>query len=72
VRLRHERIHATDCAECDTREGFLDRITKDLTLLGELDDEQRVRLAEIAERCPVQRTLEREIVIEQRVSTSSV
>ena len=72
VRLRHERIHATDCAECDTRDGFLDHITKHLTLHGELDDEQRTRLAEIAERCPVQRTLQREIVIEQRVSTSGV
>jgi len=72
VRLSHERMHAEDCADCDTREGFLDHITKHLTLHGELDDEQRTRLAEIAERCPVQRTLQREVVIEQRVSTSSV
>jgi len=68
VRLRHDRIHAEDCAECETRDGFLDRITKQLTLHGELDDEQRARLAEIAERCPVQRTLQREIAIEQRLA----
>jgi uncharacterized OsmC-like protein len=71
VRLRHDRIHASDCADCETREGFLDRITKQLTLHGELDDEQRARLAEIAERCPVQRTLQREIAIEQQLAPSS-
>ena len=70
VRLQHDRVYAQDCAECDTREGFLDRITKHLTLHGELDDEQRTRLAEIAERCPVQRTLQREIVIEQSLTSS--
>jgi uncharacterized OsmC-like protein len=71
VALKHERIHAEDCADCETREGFLDKITKQLTLLGpQLDDEQRQRLFEIAERCPVQRTLQREIVIEQRFSPS--
>jgi uncharacterized OsmC-like protein len=67
VHLRHDRLHARDCAECETREGFLDRISKQLSLRGPLDDEQRQRLAEIAERCPVQRTLQREIVIEQRL-----
>ena len=66
VRLRHDRIHAEDCAECETRDGFLDRIQKELTLLGPLDPTQRLRLAEIAERCPVQRTLQREVLIEQR------
>jgi uncharacterized OsmC-like protein len=68
VALQHERIHAEDCADCETREGFLDKITKQLTLLGpQLADEQRQRLFEIAERCPVQRTLQREIVIEQHL-----
>ena len=64
VRLRHDRIHAEDCAECETRDGFLDRIQKQLTLLGPLDKTQRLRLVEIAELCPVQRTLQGEIVIE--------
>jgi putative redox protein len=72
VRLRHDKIHAEDCAECETREGFLDRITKELTFTGELTQEQRIRLAEIAERCPVQRTLQREITIEQSVTSATV
>lgn len=68
VSLQHERIHARDCADCDTRDGFLDRITKQISLRGPLDAEQRQRLGEIAERCPVQQTLRREVVIEQRLS----
>lgn len=65
VRLSHERIYAQDCAECDTREGFVHRITKSLSLHGSLDPEQRQRLAAIAERCPVQQTLTHEIVVNQ-------
>jgi putative redox protein len=68
VALSHDRIHAADCADCETRDGFLDRITKHLTLHGALDAEQRQRLAEIAERCPVQKTLTRKIVVEQRLT----
>jgi putative redox protein len=64
VELEHDHVHAQDCQDCETREGFLDRITKRLVLYGPLTDEQRKRLVEIAERCPVQRTLEREVVIE--------
>jgi uncharacterized OsmC-like protein len=68
VRLSHERIYAEDCAECETREGMLDKINKDLILRGPaLDGAQRQRLAEIAERCPVQRTLTREVVVQQRL-----
>ena len=67
VSLRHSRIHAEDCAECETREGMLDKIDKELVLYGALDAEQRQRLAEIAERCPVERTLTREVVIQQRL-----
>src|SRR5436305_11204519 len=55
VALQHERIHAEDCAECDTRVGYLDKITKHISLYGALDAEQRLRLVEIAERCPVSR-----------------
>jgi uncharacterized OsmC-like protein len=68
VALHHERIYAVDCAECETRDGFLDKITKQLTFFGPLDQEQRQRLAAIAERCPVNRTLQREVVIEQHLS----
>ena len=71
VRLGHEKIHATDCAECETHEGFLDRITKRITLHGPLDAEQRQRLSDIAERCPVQRTIQREVVVEQQVDVQT-
>jgi putative redox protein len=66
VRLQHSRIHAADCAECETREGKLDRIDREIALEGPLDDGQRARLMEIAERCPVHRTLTSEIVIRSR------
>ncbi len=63
VRLQHARIHAEDCAECETKEGMLDRIDRDITLAGSLSAEQRGRLLEIADRCPVHRTLTSEINI---------
>jgi uncharacterized OsmC-like protein/pimeloyl-ACP methyl ester carboxylesterase len=61
VRLRHSRIYAADCAECETKGGMLDRIERIITLEGELDAEQRKRLIEIADKCPVHRTLTSEI-----------
>jgi putative redox protein len=63
VRLQHSKIHAADCAECETKEGKLDRIEREITLRGALTDEQRARLLEIAERCPVHQTLSSEISI---------
>ena len=63
VRLRHSRIHAEDCAECETKVGFLDHIDVELELTGALTSEQRSKLLEIAEKCPVHRTLESEIDI---------
>ena len=63
VRLSHSRIHAVDCAECETREGRLDRVEWSLQFQGELTAAQRVRLLEIAQMCPVHRTLRSEIVI---------
>jgi uncharacterized OsmC-like protein len=67
VRLRHSRIHARDCADCETKEGMLDRIERDVILVGALDAEQRARLLEIAGKCPVHRTLSREISIATRL-----
>ncbi len=63
VRLRHSRIHAADCAECETKEGMLDRIERVIALEGDLDAGQRARLMEIADKCPVHRTLTSEIDI---------
>ena len=66
VYLRHSKIYASDCAECETREGKLDRIERDIHLAGSLTDEQRSKLLEIANKCPVHRTLTSEIVITTR------
>jgi uncharacterized OsmC-like protein len=63
VSLRHSRIHASDCENCDTKEGRIDRIDLDLKLGGDLTDEQRTKLMEIAGKCPVHRTLKSEIDI---------
>ena len=64
VRLSHQRIHARDCVECThAREGFVHRIERAVSFDGELTDEQRARLQEIAHKCPVHKTLTSEIVI---------
>jgi len=63
VRLNHKKIHAKDCSSCETEEGYLDRIDRELELIGPLDDDQRGRLKEIADRCPVHRTLHSEVSI---------
>jgi uncharacterized OsmC-like protein len=67
VRLRHSKIHAIDCAECETKEGMLDRIDRDIELAGNLTDEQRAKLLEIADKCPLHRTLTRGMQIRSRL-----
>jgi len=67
VRLRHDKIHAEDCAACETKDGRVDRIERTIELAGDLDEEQRVRLLEIADKCPVHRTLESEVQVETRL-----
>jgi putative redox protein len=68
VRLSHSRIHAADCADCETKDGKLDQIERELSFSGMLSDEQRARLLEIAEKCPVHRTLTSEIKIRTRLA----
>jgi len=68
VRLHHAKIHAADCAECETREGKIDRIDVELAVEGPLDEAQRRRLLEIADMCPVHRTLTGEKQIRSRLS----
>jgi len=63
VTLAHSKIHATDCAECETKEGMLDQIERVIRIDGALDAEQRKKLMEIADKCPVHRTLTSEIRI---------
>jgi uncharacterized OsmC-like protein len=69
VRLTHNKIHAEDCLNCETKEGLIDRIDRNISLEGALSAEQRKRLLEIADKCPVHRTLESEIEIRTRETT---
>lgn len=66
VMLRHSKVHAEDCAECETKTGMLDRIEREVAMEGALDPEQRQKLMEIADKCPVHRTLTSEIRIATR------
>lgn len=63
VTLRHAHIHAEDCADCETKEGKIDRIERQLYFEGDLDDDQQQRLLEIADKCPIHNTLRSETVI---------
>ena len=72
VRLRHDKVHAEDCADCETREGMLDLIEREISLIGALSAEQRSKLLDIAERCPVHRTLTSEIKIRTRLAEGDV
>jgi putative redox protein len=66
VRLTHDKIHAADCENCETKEGKIDRIEREITLEGDLSADQRARLMEIADKCPVHRTLHAEIDVRTR------
>lgn len=69
VRLKHDKLHAKDCESCETETGRVDVIERTLVLEGDLDESQRARLAEIADRCPVHRTLESEVKMVTKVAT---
>lgn len=66
--VSHDRIHAEDCVECEKNKGKVDRLTRVITIEGDLDGDQRARMLEIADRCPVHRTLENEIRVESRLA----
>ena len=63
VRLSHDKIHAEDCEKCETKQGKVDQIVTDITISGDLTAEERQKIFEIAERCPVHKTLTGEIII---------
>jgi putative redox protein len=63
VGMSHRKIHAEDCADCETESGKIDEIERVISFEGDLDDEQRARLLEIADKCPVHRTLTHEVKI---------
>jgi uncharacterized OsmC-like protein len=71
VSLRHSRIYAEDCEECETKEGMLDRIDVEIDLTGPLTAEQCAKLMEIAAKCPVHRTLTSEINIRLRAASKT-
>ncbi len=68
VKLRHSRIHAKDCADCETKEGMLDHLALEIALEGALTDEQRATLMQVAQKCPVHRTLTSEVAIQMRMA----
>jgi putative redox protein len=68
VTLKHSRVYAKDCEECETRDGMISRIERVIRMEGDLDDEQRRKLLEIADKCPVHRTLTSEISIGTRMA----
>jgi uncharacterized OsmC-like protein len=68
VRYEYDRIHADDCRDCDGLDGFLDRVRSEIFIEGEFDDAERVRLGEIAQRCPVHKTLTNGIHFEEQIT----
>lgn len=71
VRLTHQKIHADDCEHCEATNGKIDRMEREVELIGELEDSQRQRLLEIAERCPVHKTLHGEVDIISKLKNQS-
>lgn len=67
IALKHHRIHAEDCSDCESKTGFIDKIEKSIKLEGDLTDKQRQRMLEIADMCPVHRTLHNEIQVKSRL-----
>jgi uncharacterized OsmC-like protein len=72
VRLGHRKIHARDCEQCENTDGRIDRIEREIDLAGPLDQRHRRRLLEIADRCPVHRTLESEVSVETNLAESNM
>jgi putative redox protein len=68
VRLRYSKIHALDCAQCEVKEGKIDHVDREIEVIGPLTEAQRQRLLEMAERCPVHRTLQSKIDIVTRLT----
>ena len=66
--LRHEKSHARDCEDCETTEGRIDRIEREISFTADVDGERRARLLEIADKCPVHRTLTSEVDIVTRLA----
>jgi putative redox protein len=68
VALTHARIHAADCKDCEQKTGRIERVERVLTLEGPLSDEQRARLLEIADKCPVLKTMLSQLEVKSRLA----
>ena len=68
VDVTHDKIHAETCDDCETKTGKVDQFVRSITLTGDLDADQRARLLEIADKCPVHKTLESEINIQTKLA----
>jgi len=70
VRLTHHKVHARDCAECESDSGYADHIDREIEVSGPLSSEQQERLGEIADRCPVHKTLHGEVIVSSHLATT--
>ena len=70
IKLRHSKIHAADCEACETKDARIDQIERDIELTGVFSEDRSARLLEIANKCPVHRTLTSEIHIQTRLTTA--
>ena len=68
VSVTHGKVHARDCEDCETTDGKIDEFRRTISLTGELTDEQRSRMLEIADRCPVHRTLHSEVKVRSELA----
>ncbi len=71
VRVEHDKVHAEDCSDCETTEGRIDEFRRSIELAGDLSDAQRKRMLEIADRCPVHRTLHGEIKVRSKLAPAA-
>ena len=68
MRVSHGRVHAEDCVDCEQQDGMIHEFQRELELEGDLTDAQRQRMVEIADRCPVHKTLHHEIRVRTRLA----
>jgi len=67
IHLEHDKVHSDDCEECETKDAKIDKITREIELTGDLHDDQKNKLLEIADKCPVHRTLHSEILVKTKL-----
>ncbi|MDH3778858.1 MAG: osmotically inducible protein C, partial [Gammaproteobacteria bacterium] len=68
VRVSHGRVHADDCVDCEQQDGQIHEFNRELLLEGDLTEAQQARMLEIADRCPVHKTLHSEIKVRTRLA----